>query len=118
MVKQVLAWSEAQAKEADPGAKVFEDENFSALKENYEKLQATLTRNTGSVQSFVQETRDLCTEIREILQDISEQSEVPIEPEKQTKLIDDLFECIPADRLLYASVPGAGGDDAIFALGL
>ena len=43
---------------------------------------------------------------------------MPIEPEKQTKFIDDLFECIPADRLLYASVPGAGGDDAIFALGL
>ena len=29
-----------------------------------------------------------------------------------------MFDVIPADRLLYASVPGAGGDDAIFALGL
>ena len=45
----MLAWSEAQAKETDLNAKVFEDENFLALKENYEKLQATLTRKTGSV---------------------------------------------------------------------
>ena len=38
MVKQVLAWSEAQAKEADPNSKVFEDECFVSLKENYTKL--------------------------------------------------------------------------------
>ena len=26
--------------------------------------------------------------------------------------------CIPQERLLYAGIPGAGGDDAIFALGI
>ena len=38
MVKKVLAWSEAQAKEADPNSKIFDDECFSSLKENYTKL--------------------------------------------------------------------------------
>ena len=41
---------------------------------------------------------------------------MPIEPLKQTKLLDELMRVVP--DVIYASVPGAGGDDAIFALAL
>ena len=39
---------------------------------------------------------------------------MPIEPPKQAVLLDELMEKVP--KIIYASVPGAGGDDAIFAL--
>ena len=65
-----------------------------------------------------QKVRALCLEIREIIREISESSGVPIEPAKQTELLNELMTCIPQDRLLYAGIPGAGGDDAIFALGI
>ena len=54
--------------------------------------------------------------MRNELRTISELSGVPIEPSKQTKLLDELMKKVP--EIIYASVPGAGGDDAIFALAL
>lgn len=40
-----------------------------------------------------------------------------IEPPAQTKLLDELLHCFTPDEVWYAGVPGAGGDDAIFAIG-
>lgn len=42
---------------------------------------------------------------------------MPIEPEKTTKLIDDLLETFEAEEVWFAGVPGAGGHDAIFVIG-
>ena len=58
----------------------------------------------------------LCSEVRAVLREISQLSGVPIEPRNQTELLDDLVRKVP--EVIFASVPGAGGDDAIFALGL
>lgn len=40
-----------------------------------------------------------------------------IEPPVQTKLLDELLDCFSPEEVWYAGVPGAGGDDAIFAIG-
>jgi phosphomevalonate kinase len=40
-----------------------------------------------------------------------------IEPPTQTKLLDELLDCFTPEEVWYAGVPGAGGDDAIFAIG-
>ena len=39
---------------------------------------------------------------------------MPIEPEASTVLLDKIM---TIEEVCYASVPGAGGDDAIFVLG-
>ncbi|CAG8733555.1 14145_t:CDS:2, partial [Funneliformis mosseae] len=53
--------------------------------------------------------------IRGLLREMSELSQVPIEPPKQTKLLDA---CNEIPGLIMAGVPGAGGYDAIFCIGM
>ena len=48
---------------------------------------------------------------------ITRESGVMIEPPTQTKLLDELLSCFDPEEVWYAGVPGAGGDDAIFAIG-
>lgn len=51
--------------------------------------------------------------IRKLLKEIGSKAQVDIEPEKQTKLIDETL-MIPG--VLICGVPGAGGNDALFAI--
>ncbi|CAG8565348.1 9509_t:CDS:2 [Ambispora gerdemannii] len=51
--------------------------------------------------------------IRELLREMSTQSDVPIEPPMQTRLLDA---CMEVPGVLMAGVPGAGGFDAIFCI--
>ncbi|CAI2170126.1 17748_t:CDS:2 [Funneliformis geosporum] len=53
--------------------------------------------------------------IRGLLREMSELSQVPIEPPKQTKLLDA---CNDIPGVIMAGVPGAGGYDAIFCIGI
>ncbi|RIA82680.1 phosphomevalonate kinase [Glomus cerebriforme] len=53
--------------------------------------------------------------IRELLREMTELSQVPIEPPKQTKLLDA---CNEIPGTIMAGIPGAGGYDAIFCIGI
>ncbi|KAG9307252.1 hypothetical protein G9A89_017080 [Geosiphon pyriformis] len=53
--------------------------------------------------------------IRELLREMSELSDVPIEPPSQTRLLDASLE-VPG--VIMAGVPGAGGFDAIFCIAI
>lgn len=76
----------------------------------YAELYTELQRKTIKAEAVTQ----LCYNVRASLCEISRLSGVPIEPPKQTALLDELMKKVP--QIIYASVPGAGGDDAIFAL--
>jgi len=52
--------------------------------------------------------------IRGQIQLLSKETKVPIEPERSTKLINEILNL---ENVVYAAVPGAGGDDAIFIMG-
>ncbi|KAF9412511.1 phosphomevalonate kinase [Podila epigama] len=51
--------------------------------------------------------------VRRYLREMSQLSEVPVEPEEQTRLLDA---CLTVPGVLMAGVPGAGGFDAIFCI--
>ncbi|KAI8582284.1 hypothetical protein K450DRAFT_228231 [Umbelopsis ramanniana AG] len=53
--------------------------------------------------------------VRRLIRDMSEKSNVPIEPSEQTKLLDA---CMDRPGVIMAGVPGAGGYDAIFCITL
>ncbi|KAJ3225593.1 phosphomevalonate kinase [Clydaea vesicula] len=53
--------------------------------------------------------------IRQKLQEMTLKAEVPIEPLSQTKLLNS---CMEVEGIIMAGVPGAGGFDAIFVIGL
>ncbi|GAA6060373.1 hypothetical protein JCM10212_004557 [Sporobolomyces blumeae] len=50
---------------------------------------------------------------RALMREMGERSDVPIEPEEQTRLLD---ECSRVEGVVGAGVPGAGGYDAIWVL--
>ncbi|KAK3822852.1 MAG: Phosphomevalonate kinase [Benniella sp.] len=51
--------------------------------------------------------------VRHYLREMSRLSQVPIEPEEQTRLLDA---CLAVPGVLMSGVPGAGGFDAIFCI--
>ncbi|GJJ77801.1 phosphomevalonate kinase [Entomortierella parvispora] len=51
--------------------------------------------------------------VRRYLREMSELSEVPVEPKEQSRLLDA---CLEIPGVLMAGVPGAGGFDAIFCI--
>ncbi|CAB4392833.1 unnamed protein product [Rhizophagus irregularis] len=77
-------------------------------------LLAEQNPNNNNVTLF-SSTFNTFQKIRELLREMSELSRVPIEPPKQTKLLDA---CNEIPGLIMAGVPGAGGYDAIFCIGL
>ncbi len=52
-------------------------------------------------------------QIRRLLREIGNLSNVPIEPIEQTQLID---QCLNIEGVLVGAVPGAGGYDAIYCI--
>ncbi|KAJ1969104.1 phosphomevalonate kinase [Dispira parvispora] len=63
-------------------------------------------------QRFVKVASTFAT-IRQYLRDMGDQSHVPIEPIRQTELLD---RCMQVAGVVMAGVPGAGGYDAIFCV--
>lgn len=86
----------------------FADSNFQKLN----KINQKIFRHLHDANKL----RELCQQARLTLQTISTKSGVGIEPLEQTRLLDQLMRVCP--EVAYASVPGAGGDDAIFALSI
>ncbi|KAG8667077.1 phosphomevalonate kinase [Fusarium poae] len=99
MVKKVLAWKATNADES----KTLWDE----LQKRNEELIATL--NAGDVSQLPEKI----TAVREKIREMGSASEVPIEPESQTELLDALS---TVEGVYGGVVPGAGGYDALALL--
>ncbi|KAM0506239.1 hypothetical protein ACHAP8_001273 [Fusarium lateritium] len=99
MVKKVLAWKASNADES----KTLWDE----LQKRNEQLIATL--NAGDVAQLPGKI----TAVRENIREMGSASEVPIEPESQTELLDALS---TVEGVYGGVVPGAGGYDALALL--
>ncbi|SPJ74720.1 related to phosphomevalonate kinase [Fusarium torulosum] len=99
MVKKVLAWKAANPEES----KKLWDE----LQKRNEELIATL--NAGDVAQLPEKI----TAVREMIRQMGSASEVPIEPESQTELLDALS---TVEGVYGGVVPGAGGYDALVLL--
>lgn len=113
MVKKVLTWRSNEPDEADMlwrrlhqanqgvakalGALVASERNapVTQSRENYETLAAAIAM------------------VREMIKDMSRLSDVPIEPDEQSRLLDT---CSKVEGVIGGVVPGAGGYDAIALL--
>ncbi|KAF4429975.1 Phosphomevalonate kinase [Fusarium acutatum] len=99
MVKKVLKWRSSNPEES----KKLWDE----LQKRNEKLIATL--NAGDVENLPGKI----TDVREMIRQMGSASDVPIEPESQTELLDALS---TVEGVYGGVVPGAGGYDALALL--
>ncbi|KAJ4015111.1 phosphomevalonate kinase [Fusarium irregulare] len=99
MVKKVLAWKAANPDES----KTLWDE----LQKRNEQLIATL--NAGDVAQLPEKIGA----VREKIREMGTASDVPIEPQSQTELLDALS---TVDGVYGGVVPGAGGYDALALL--
>jgi phosphomevalonate kinase len=99
MVKKVLAWKASNPDES----KTLWDE----LQKRNEQLIATL--NAGDVAKLPEKI----TAVREKIREMGIASDVPIEPESQTELLDALS---TVEGVYGGVVPGAGGYDALALL--
>lgn len=99
MVKKVLQWRESNPAES----KKLWDE----LQQRNVKLGTILSEGR------VEEIRPAVADIRELIRAMGTQSDVPIEPESQTNLLDALM---GVEGVYNGVVPGAGGYDAVALL--
>ncbi|KAJ4053835.1 phosphomevalonate kinase [Fusarium oxysporum] len=99
MVKKVLKWRSSNPEES----KKLWDE----LQKRNEQLVATL--NAGDVENLPGKI----TAVREMIRQMGSASDVPIEPESQTELLDALS---TVEGVYGGVVPGAGGYDALALL--
>ncbi|KAI7908196.1 ribosomal protein S5 domain 2-type protein [Cokeromyces recurvatus] len=134
LVSKVLAWKKSKPEEAISlwnelgayNAKV--EQHFRKLTDLYEedeqsynetiKMCAQLKSKewytlSGSVAEEIISLVNDFNHVRSLLQTMSKLSDVPIEPEEQTRLLDASTH-VPG--VVMAGVPGAGGYDAIFCI--
>ncbi|KAM3514051.1 hypothetical protein MY11210_002263 [Beauveria gryllotalpidicola] len=96
MVKKVLAW---KAQDAERSALLWD-----ALQERNEALAESLRGGAG-----LADLSQRVDGVRELVREMGQQSDVPIEPEAQTKLLDAVSR---VEGVYGGVVPGAGGFDA------
>ncbi|OQO05728.1 hypothetical protein B0A48_09821 [Cryoendolithus antarcticus] len=108
MVKQVLAWRKANQEEADWLWDDLQTANDALAKE-----LTALADADATVAPDYSRLRMCFSAIRELIREMGEKSEVPIEPPAQTKLLDA---CEAVEGVVGGIVPGAGGYDAIALL--
>ncbi|KAF9132361.1 phosphomevalonate kinase [Mortierella sp. 14UC] len=75
-------------------------------------MNQTITNEDTTLELLVKIYNEFLT-VRQYLREMSKLSEVPVEPEEQTRLLDA---CMTVPGVLMAGVPGAGGFDAIFCI--
>ncbi len=99
MVKKVLAW---RSQDADKSKQLWDD-----LQQRNEALASTLKEGSTA------EIAEKLSSVRELVREMGRLSDVPIEPEAQTELLDAVSEL---DGVYGGVVPGAGGYDALALL--
>lgn len=108
MVKKVLSWRKENPEEAEL--------LWSAIQQGIEDLCKELTNITTLEATGMQEyqgLRDIVETIRSFVREMSQKSQVPIEPKVQTELLNA---CSRIPGAVGGVVPGAGGYDAIALL--
>ncbi|KKY13946.1 putative phosphomevalonate kinase [Phaeomoniella chlamydospora] len=108
MVKKVLSWRKENPIEANL--------LWASIQQGAEDLCKELTRVTlkdGTSSADYTALRDIIETIRSFVREMSEKSQVPIEPKVQTELLDT---CASLPGVINGVVPGAGGYDAIALL--
>ena len=104
-VKKVLEYANTK-KNKD----LYDDELFSKLNDFNEQIINLFTNNINNNELL----KELCKNYRIILQKISKESKIDIEPEILTPLLDKL---IQNKNIIYSICPGAGGYDSIVIIG-
>lgn len=99
MVRKVLAW---RSEDAEKAKELWDD-----LQKRNEALASTLKAGATT------EIANKVGSVRELVREMGRLSDVPIEPETQTQLLDALSEL---DGVYGGVVPGAGGFDALALL--
>ncbi|QPG94874.1 hypothetical protein C2857_007189 [Epichloe festucae Fl1] len=97
MVKKVLAW---RSRDSQASGKLWDD-----LQRRNDDLAAKL-RDDASLS----ELPEAINEVRALIREMGRLSDVPIEPDSQTELLDAISE---VDGVYGGVVPGAGGFDAL-----
>jgi phosphomevalonate kinase len=105
MVKKVLEWRKARPEEA---GRLWRD-----LQAKNDELAAGLVEAVGGSRDGYSVLRQVISEARELIREMSRQSGVSIEPAPQTKLLDA---CSDVKGVVGGVVPGAGGFDAVALL--
>ncbi|KAF2094791.1 Phosphomevalonate kinase [Rhizodiscina lignyota] len=105
MVKKVLAWRSANYEDAE--------RIWKQLQKHNEELAAELVRLGQDQDDNYSALREIIFKARALIREMSQKSDVPIEPPAQTKLLDD---CSNVPGVIGGVVPGAGGFDAIALL--
>ncbi|CAG8597513.1 1925_t:CDS:2 [Rhizophagus irregularis] len=124
MVGKVLKWRKENSDQANTlwdtltSHNTTVSNNLRELTKNHEQdeeLYLNAIKICESWALLAEQNPNNNNKIRELLREMSELSRVPIEPPKQTKLLDA---CNEIPGIIMAGVPGAGGYDAIFCIGL
>lgn len=103
MVKQVLQWRKQNPSTAD---RIWDE-----LQATNSRLAAELVKLSNDESSHDYDTlRSIIQDNRKLVREMSKESEVPIEPEAQTKLLDA---CSQLEGVIGGVTPGAGGYDAV-----
>jgi len=111
MVRQVLEWMKT-----DPESGVLIEELNGLNVKLSELILSRGDQDIANDPSFAEESRQLCKQVRAKLKEMGQRSGTEIEPDAQSKLLDQIFDTI--EGTVYCSVPGAGGYDALFCLGI
>ena len=106
MVKKVLAWRKDQP---DAAGKI-----WSELQKSNDALAAELVKLASDDESReYSHLKEVIQSIRTLIREMSNASDVPIEPPAQTALLDA---CSKVEGVVGGVVPGAGGYDAVALL--
>ncbi|KAK4696129.1 hypothetical protein P7C71_g1745, partial [Lecanoromycetidae sp. Uapishka_2] len=108
MVKKVLSWRKEKPEEALLLWETLQKGNEDLAAE----LHDLVPRLTGPPEDY-ENLRAIILTVRSLIREMSEKSDVPIEPKAQTTLIDALSQ-LPG--VVGGVVPGAGGFDAVALL--
>ncbi|KAI8902397.1 ribosomal protein S5 domain 2-type protein [Globomyces pollinis-pini] len=68
---------------------------------------------TSNIHVLIVKLHDTFVNIRKLLRELGNRTDVPIEPEEQRELLDA---CMQQPGVVMAGVPGAGGYDALFCI--
>ncbi|KAK4054976.1 phosphomevalonate kinase [Microbotryomycetes sp. JL221] len=114
MVGKVMKWKQSQPEQAETLWNKLKNSN-SDLAESFASLIRFAKENFKTYQNEIQNLSTLTNDqtIRQLMREMGQASDVPIEPIEQTTLLD---ECCRIPGVVGAGVPGAGGYDAIWVL--
>ena len=104
-VKKVLEYANNKKKD-----QLYDDELFTELNNINEQIINLFIKDINNNELL----KELCKKYRSVLRRISKESNVDIEPEILTPLLDKL---INNQKIIYSICPGAGGYDSIVLIG-